>query len=77
MNWIRWQYGKLKKWVRSWRMWKKLDAQQVVETYTVPLGPTGEYQYSHTKKYADQRQKAPHNRKRKPSKAMQNIYQLK
>lgn len=28
------------------------------------------------KAYADQRQKAPHNRRRKPSKAMRNLYKL-
>jgi hypothetical protein len=29
-----------------------------------------------TKAYADQRQKSPRRRKRKPSKAMRNLYQL-
>jgi hypothetical protein len=29
-----------------------------------------------TKAYADERQKAPHNRRRKPSKAMRHLYQL-
>ena len=76
MNWIRWQIVKLKKWFRELRIWSKLDSK-VVETYVVPLGPDGEYQYRHTKAYADQRQKAPHNRRRKPSKAMKHLYQLK
>lgn len=31
---------------------------------------------SPTKAYYDQRQKAPHNRRRKPSKAMKNLYHL-
>lgn len=30
-----------------------------------------------TKAYADQRQKAPHNRRRKPSKAMRRLYHLR
>ena len=32
--------------------------------------------FSPTKAYADQRQKAPHNRRRHPSKHMRNLYKL-
>jgi hypothetical protein len=46
------------------------------ETASTPL-PYEPEPFRATKAYADQRQKAPHNRRRKPGKAMANLYQLK
>jgi len=46
--------------------------------YNVPYVPVKDVdvQFKCTKAYADQRQKMAHNRRRKPSKAMRNLYQL-
>lgn len=48
------------------------------ETYEIPMTPA-EYEpepIKPTKAYADERQKAHHNRRRKPKKAMANLYHL-
>jgi len=44
-----------------------------LEAQDVPADPD---RIRPTKAYADQRQKAPRNRKHKPSKAMKSLYQL-
>jgi len=48
------------------------------ETYEIPMQEVGVEPdpIKPTKAYADQRQKAPRNRRRKPKKAMANLYQL-
>jgi len=48
------------------------------ETYEIPATPVAvePVHISPTKAYADERQKAPRNRRRKPKKAMANLYQL-
>ena len=49
-----------------------------VQVFEVPARSVEwEKDYKPTKAYFDQRQKAPHNRRRKPSKAMKNLYHLK
>ena len=68
---VRWSLNKLRKW---WR--EKFYKAPAPVVYNVPMGSDGNYQYRHTKAYADQRQKAPWNRKKKPSKAMRNLYKL-
>jgi hypothetical protein len=47
-------------------------------TYEIPVAPmaTEPDVIKPTKAYADERQKAPRNRRRKPKKAMANLYQL-
>ena len=64
------------------RFWKWLKAlfvkpEPTKTIYEVPYQPEPVSRrdgYKKTKAYADQRQKAPRNRKRHPSKAMRNIY---
>lgn len=48
------------------------------ETISLPASPIwiDPDRIKPTKAYADQRQKMPHNRRRKPKKAMRNLYQL-
>jgi hypothetical protein len=44
--------------------------------YTIPYTSAREYvQFKMSKAYADERQKQPRNRKRKPNKHMRNLYQ--
>lgn len=45
-----------------------------IETAPAPVDPD---RIRPTKAYADQRQKAPRNRRHKPSKAVRNLYQLR
>jgi hypothetical protein len=60
-------------WLRS--LFRPAPAPEVI---TVPASPVWVEpdRIKPTKAYADQRQKMPHNRKRKPKKAMRNLYQL-
>lgn len=55
-------------WMESWFPWKKKEK---------PTGPQVErYVLNDYKKFADERQKAKRNRRRKPKKAMKRLYQL-
>jgi hypothetical protein len=62
-------------WITSWFVRKpKTTRYEIpyipqVERYPDAMRPT--------KAYADQRQKAQHNRRRKPSKAMRHLYKLR
>lgn len=68
-------FQKLIDWLRSWFRPTSLPATQ---TYVVPAAPVWvePEHFKPTKAYADQRQKMPHNRRRKPKKALRNLYQL-
>jgi hypothetical protein len=70
-------FQKILKWIRSW--FTKPAAEAVASpVIDVPSKPVyfEPDRIKPTKAYADQRQKMPHNRRRKPSKAMHNLYQL-
>lgn len=62
----------------EWFPWKKKKAFKPTSTHYHVNDfhfPGNEASPDHRNKlYADQRQKAPHNRRRKPSKRMQHIY---
>lgn len=55
------------------------NAVRLAEHYEIPSSPVWAEpeRIVPTKAYADQRQKMPHNRRRKPKKAMRNLYQLR
>jgi len=63
--------------IRNWFQ-KKPKKTQTVQTFYVPGVPISADpdRIRPTKAYADQRQKAKHNRKRKPNKKTKNLYSL-
>lgn len=76
------QLARIQSKVQSWFGKKKPKAEppksqmQTFEVHTPT--PKGEPDKPRpTKAYADQRQKAPRNRRHKPSKAMRNLYQIR
>ncbi len=66
--------SKIRSWFRKQRE-PEPPRSQTFEVHTPVLKDEPEKMRA-TKAYADQRQKLPHNRRRKPSKAMRNLYHL-